>query len=296
MEDNNVRTTEVSMEDSGKEDVSNNLDVNPGDTGDILSTSPHISKKPVTKKKKREHSNGNGDSEENGHADILAAIQDLAKSCGELGKKIDNSFDKISAIELTTTETSKQIENLSFTVQQLVVDVGQHKEILKNTKQEIENLKKENRILREGVADCKRYSWRWALKLHGQKEEANEDVRRVVITIIGKVAPGLQEYLEEGIDIAHRVGPKKQDGPHRSVIILFALRRIRDAVWKSAKGSKFLRDKKLRLTEALSPEDRIAREKLWPLVKKAREEGKKASFLGPLALIDGKKINCADID
>lgn len=81
MEDNsNVSTTEVSMEDSGKEDVSNKLDVNPGD---ILSTSPHISKKPVTKKKKREHSNGNGDSEENGHADILAAIQDLAKSCGE---------------------------------------------------------------------------------------------------------------------------------------------------------------------------------------------------------------------
>lgn len=59
MEDNsNISTTEVSMEDSGHS----------------------------------EHSNGNGDSEENGHADILAAIQDLAKSCGELGKKIDNSF------------------------------------------------------------------------------------------------------------------------------------------------------------------------------------------------------------
>ncbi|KAG1925882.1 hypothetical protein F2P79_025226 [Pimephales promelas] len=255
MEDNsNVSTTDVSMEDSGKEDMSTKLDVNPGErAGDSLSTSTHISKKPALKKKKHGHSNGNGDSEENGHADILAAIQDLAKSC----------------------------------------------EVLKNTKQEIENLKKENRILREGVAECKRYSWRWALKLHGLKEEANEDVRRLVITVIGKVTPGLQEYLEEGIDIAHRVGPKKQDGPqtpHRSVIILFALLRIRDAVWKSAKGSRFLCDKKLRLTEALSPEDRIAREKLWPLVKKAREEGKKAYFLGPLALIDGIKINYADID
>jgi hypothetical protein len=116
---------------------------------------------------------------------------------------------------------------------------------------------------------------------------------------MGKVAPGLCEYLEEGVDIVHRVGPRKHDSPqtpHRSIIILFALRRIRDAVWKCAKGCRFLRDNKLRLSEALSPEDRLAREKLWPLVKKAREEGKEASFLGPFALIDGKKIDHLDIE
>ena len=112
-----------------------------------------------------------------------------------------------------------------------------------------------------------------------------------MINILGKVAPGLHEYLQEGVDIAHRLGPKRKDGFHRSLIILFALRRIRDAVWKSGKGCKFLRT-----TAASHRVDRVAREKPWPLVEKASKEGKKASFLGPCALIEGKKIDHLDID
>jgi hypothetical protein len=239
------------------------------DAEEVFST-----EKPVAKKKKREQSNGNGES---GFSDILAVIQVLAK-------KQDDSFSKISAIELTTNSTAKQIEKLTSTVEQLVVDVECHKEILKTTQLEVENLKKENKILRAGVADCKRYSWSWAPKLHRMKEETNEDTRKLSIDVMGKVAPGLCEYLEEGVDIVHRVGPRKHDSPqtpHRSIIILFALRRIRDAVWKCAKGCRFLRDNKLRLSEALSPEDRLAREKL--ATGKESERGGEEGFIpGPL--------------
>ena len=258
------------------------------DDMDTLSTqSCDAAAKHINKRKKR-NSHGDGDST-NSSADILAAIQ-------ELSNKHDKTFCKISVIESTTETTSQHIEKLSCTVEQLVVDINRHKDILKQNELEIEQLKKENRILKAGVAENKRYSYRWTLKLHGVREEMNEDVRAVVIDILGKVAPGLQEYLHEGIDIVHRLGPKRKDGSHRSLIVLFALRRIRDAVWKSAKGCKFLRDNKLRLTEALSPEDRVAREKLWPLVEKARKEGKKASFLGPYALIEGKTIDHLDMN
>ena len=98
------------------------------DAEEVFST-----KKPVAKKKKREQSNGNGES---GFSDILAVIQVLAK-------KQDDSFSKISAIELTTNSTAKQIEKLTSTVEQLVMDVECHKEILKTTQLEVENLKKE---------------------------------------------------------------------------------------------------------------------------------------------------------
>ncbi len=64
-----------------------------------------------------------------------------------------------------------------------------------------------------GVAECKHYIWRRTLKLYRLKEEANKDVRR----------KSLWGCMEEGINIAHCLGPKKQDGPHRSIIILFAL-------------------------------------------------------------------------
>uniref|UniRef100_A0AAV2L2R3 Uncharacterized protein n=2 Tax=Knipowitschia caucasica TaxID=637954 RepID=A0AAV2L2R3_KNICA len=191
--------------------------------------------------------------------------------------------------------TSKQMANLTATVARVVVDVDRHGKNIKDVQSEIVKLKEENRLLKTAVEECKRYSWRWSLKLHGLKENVNEDVRKEVIIVLGKVAPGLQVYLEDGVDIAHRLGPKRTDGSNRPVIILFALRRILDAVWKCAKGCKFLRDNKLRLTQALSPEDRLAREKLWPLVDKARKEGKRATLIGPFALIDGKKINHWDV-
>lgn len=248
---------------------------------DLLATPlPDTPIKPSLKKSKREHSASYDTS-----AEILAAIREFR----------DEMFQKISTIDKTTAVTATQIESLSSTVHQLVTEVTSHKEELKVVSAEIQNLKKVNTTLKEEVGDCKRYSWRWTLKLHGVQEKDGEDSRRVAINILGKVVPGISERMEDAVDIAHRLGPRRNDGAHRSIIILFALRRYRDAVWQAARGCKFLRDNKLRLTEALSPEDRVAREKLWPLVKKARDEGKKASFRGSFALIDGKRFDFADV-
>lgn len=127
--------------------------------------------------------------------------------------------------------------------------------------------------------------------MHGVNEEEGEDIQCKIIDILGNVALKLCNNLEEGLDSTHRLRERRQDGSSRSTIILFALRRLRDAIWREAKGSKFLLDKKLRITEALSPEDKAAREKLWPLVTEAREEGKKASFRGPFVFINGRKID-----
>ncbi|CAM4577146.1 unnamed protein product [Leuciscus chuanchicus] len=160
---------------------------------------------------------------------------------------------------------------------------------------EVHALRKENKSLKASVQECRRYSWRWFLKLHGVAEKDNEDVRSVVLNILGKIAPGVGDGLQDSVDVVHRLGPKRTDGKTRSIIILFSQRRIRDIIWSAAKGCKFLTDNKLRLSEPLSPEDRAARDKLWPLVKKAREEGKKATFRNSFALIDGKHIFYADV-
>ncbi len=143
---------------------------------------------------------------------------------------------------------------------------------------EIQRLKEENKSLKSGLYECRRYSWRWLLKLHGVREKEGEDIRMVAIDICGRVAPGIRDGLNQGVDIAHRLGPARDDGNARAIIILFAFRRVRDAVWRAAKRCKFLEDNGLHLTEPLSPEVRAAREKLWPLVKEARDAGKKASF------------------
>ncbi len=157
---------------------------------------------------------------------------------------------------MTTEATSKLLENLSVMVHQLVLDVGQHKEALKCIDGEIQSLKEENKSLKSGLYECRCYSWRWLLKLHGVREKEGEDIRMVAIDICGRVAPGIRDGLNQGVEIAHRLGKA------RAIIILFAFRRVRDAVWRAARRCKFLEDNGLRLTEPLSPEDRAAREKL----------------------------------
>ncbi|KAL1261840.1 hypothetical protein QQF64_007105 [Cirrhinus molitorella] len=48
--------------------------------------------------------------------------------------------------------------------------------------------------------------------------------------------------------------------------------------------------------EDLSPEDREQRNKLWPLVEKARQQGCRAHFIGPKTYIDGKELVLQDIE
>lgn len=198
------------------------------------------------------------------------------------------------AIEKITHATSREIEGLSVTVKQLVVDVGENKKEQHRMDKEFHALKTENRSLKTALDESRRYGWKWFLKLHGLKESEGENVRIRVIDILQQVAPDVCDLLQAGVDIVHRLGPK-QEGKNRSIIILFAVRRVRDGVWHAARKSQYLQSKQLTITEPLSAEDRAAREKLWPLVKRAREEGKKASFKSSYALIDGKKYNFSEV-
>lgn len=57
------------------------------------------------------------------------------------------------------------------------------------------------------------------------------------------------------------------------------------------KKSVFLQSKGLRFTEDLTKEDRENRQKLWPMIKKAREEGKTAYSVGGRGFINGSEIH-----
>ncbi|XDV47039.1 hypothetical protein PO909_016785, partial [Leuciscus waleckii] len=96
------------------------------------------------KKTKRAESNVSG----NGNENVLAAIR-------ELDSKLDKTFQKISAIETTTEATSKQVKSLTATVQQLILDVGVHKEALDHMESEVHALRKENKSLKASVQECR---------------------------------------------------------------------------------------------------------------------------------------------
>lgn len=235
--------------------------------------------------KKRNKVGSNTDPENT--SEILEAIQALSL-------KLDSTLSKISTVEKTTELTSAKVDSLATSVQQLIADVKTHDERLSAMEKEMRALKTENVSLRANIAEAQRYSRRWSLKMHGLKETDGEDVRRITIDALAKVAPKIQGQLDRVVDVVHRLGRKSSPSnvnSKRAIVILFSMRIYRDEVWRAARNSKFLLDNNLRISELLSPEDKAAREKLWPRVKAAREEGKRAVFRGLFAYIDGKRID-----
>lgn len=82
----------------------------------------------------------------------------------------------------------------------------------------------ENRII-----DAERYKRRWCLRLYGVPETENENVKIKMTEICKGVAPELAAKMSEAVDVAHRMG-RPVSGQARAIIILFAMRWVRDFI------------------------------------------------------------------
>lgn len=91
------------------------------------------------------------------------------------------------------------------------------------------------------VSELERHSRRWNLKATRE-----EDVRAQVISVCLAILPGEKTKPPDTIDVAHRVGRPRQDNTKPpGVTMRFTARRFRDAVWKAAKNSSFLQNRRL---------------------------------------------------
>lgn len=238
-------------------------------------------KSPPSKKSKKK-SETSGDI-----VDILNAIQALSAkqdvTIQALSAKQDATFQKLISIEKSTDATTKAVDNLSVVVQKLASEVNEHWEKICKMARDITELQSSDKEIQLRIEQLERYSRRWCLKVHRVPETKNEDLRSAVKNILEHVAPDIAGKLNDALDVMHRVWRRDQGGAHRNIIIRFSTRSFRDLVWKAAKDNPYLRESRLRISEALIPADAAARAKLWPLVKKA-------SFSGPFAFIDGQKI------
>lgn len=138
--------------------------------------------------------------------------------------------------------------------------------------------------------DLERYHRGWNLRLHGVPEQKQEDTP--LLDICCAVTGETCECFKGCFDVTHCLGcyQDNQRKP-RPVIIQFATRSACDLVWRKAKSYTFLKDNHLRFTEDLTADDRVLREKLWPIIDKARKEGKRAYFAGIRVIIEGKEVH-----
>lgn len=157
--------------------------------------------------------------------------------------------------------------------------------------QQITRLEKEVKMAHVKVDAMETQSRRFNLRLIGLPEANQEVIRAEIIKICQHVAPGLKEKMHENIDIVHRLGRRRPPGEGsrpRPVIMRFAKRLYRDEVWSAAKTSTYLTDRDLQFKEDFSKGDRERRAKLFPEVKRLRDEGKIVFYSGARAFIQGE--------
>lgn len=217
-------------------------------------------------------------SEQANSNDIIASLSAL------INTRSDN-------IESMVSTNALKIEGLKKTIDFVCAEIKDVKS--KVCTLEVKMAKEEKRIdtCQQRVSELERYSRRWNLRLYGVEESEKENVRKKAIEICQAVLPEEKNRLADAIDTVHRLGTKRQnDYKPRGIIIQFIARVYRDGVWKAAKTSPHLRDNGLRFAEDLSKEDRERRSKLWPVIKKAREEGKPAFFVGGRGFVNGSEV------
>ncbi|KAL0153883.1 hypothetical protein M9458_050804 [Cirrhinus mrigala] len=199
---------------------------------------------------------------------------------------LNNRADSLEEMIIANSNTIEELKSSLLFVNAEIADLQKSKVELtaKVTEQTKAISQLENRVI-----EAERYKRRWCLRLYGAPEVENENVKVKVMEICKGVAPEIMAKMSEAVDVAHRLG-RPVAGRARAIINLFALRWVRDVIWKSAKNSDYLKERKLRFGEDLTKEEKASRALLWPYVQKARNEGKKSYFIGSKAYVDGREI------
>lgn len=208
----------------------------------------------------------------------------------------EETLRRIHGVEKTVLENSNSIKQIINSLEFQGEEVKCLNEKSKEFERKIEKLEKVNDKLRERCNDNDAYKRRWNLRVAGVPEKTGENVKQMIIDLFKQVSPNIAAELPVGVDIAHHLGPRSaSEKSPRRIIVLFSSRSQRDRVWNDAKTSNYLKEKKIKIFEDLSQQDKDARSLLWPMVEKARQEGKRAGFHGPFAVIEGKRLTAKDV-
>ena len=185
-----------------------------------------------------------------------------------------------------------KIEGLKKTIDFVCEEVKDIKGKVSTLEKKSVNEEKRVDACQQRISELERYSRRWNLRLYGVAEGEKEDPRKKIIEICQAILPENKDRMSDTIDTVHRLGPKRPNvNRPRGIIIQFTSRVSRDAIWRAAKSSPYLTNNGLKFAEDLSKEDRECRSKLWPAIKKAREDGKTAYFVGGRGFVNGSELS-----
>ncbi|XP_041460952.1 uncharacterized protein LOC121412110 [Lytechinus variegatus] len=204
-------------------------------------------------------------------------FEDFIEIKSELQKLNKTLTSQLNEIKSGQDELRKSAEFFSDKVDELTCEVKRLSSENASMKRENEQLKAKMMTLEHQVNELDQYHRRINLEVAGVPEKEGENVREAVLHVMKKISP---EVSNDDIDVTHRLGQRREDGPARPIIVRFTTRRMRDTLYSGRKKLRetstrqlgFSRDEgKVFLNENLAPAKKS-------LLKKANDERKKAGY------------------
>ena len=204
---------------------------------------------------------------------------------------MNSKLDKLDQIEIHLARVDQDIKDLkhSYTFVNETADELKRNQItqdnaIKSLEESITTIKGQNLQLHQEVIDVRAHSMRSNLVFYNLPEEDKEDPFATVRDVLtNKMA--IDENKEIEIERAHRLGRKRDDGKPRPIVAKFLRYQDKEFIRKSA---YLLKGTKLGIAEQFPKEIAETRKKMYPIMKKAKEDGNAVKLIKDKLFISGQ--------
>lgn len=234
-------------------------------------------------------------------SDLGQKLQNIDMSIKSVANKVDRVESKLHAtirtVDTMATEVreiKQQVTNLenglqyqSVSIDEQKVISAQHENKLKSMECCMNDCQRTETNLKEEILDLKTRSMRDNLVFYNIPEEANEDPEETLRYFCATKLDMKESINNIKIDRAHRMG-KKYDNKCRPLVAKFNY--FKDKEFIRSRANK-LRGSRFGIAEQFPTEIRERRRLLLPVLKEAKEQGKRASLVVDKLYIEGRQYH-----
>lgn len=239
---------------------------------------------------------------------IIVQISDLSQKLQNIDTSVKNISNKIDRVESKLHATIRTVDAMSTDVREIRQQVTglensiqfqsttidelsdtnlQYEAKLQVLESCVDESRRVNATLQEDILDLKTRSMRDNLVFYNIPEKMNEDAEETIREFCATKLDMRDTIDDIKIDRAHRMG-KRYDNKTRPFVVKFNY--FKDKEYIKHRAFK-LRGSRFGISDQYPMEIRERRKQLLPILKEAKEQGKRANLVVDKLFIDGRQYN-----
>lgn len=137
-------------------------------------------------------------------------------------KMQEESMRRLQSFKATVKDNTCSIKSVTDAMEYMGKQIKEATDKVEILEKKVGFLEKENGVLRDRCNELDNYKRIWNLRVAGLKEQAGENVKKIMVDLFSQVPPDNADQLAFSVDIAHRLGPSSGEArSNRRIIVQF---------------------------------------------------------------------------